>query len=258
MNQTHILNAALVLSNTAFAAISYSFLRDQTDVYLYEQPADFASTGTLDERYVSPEHTDLVGQNAFALGGNDLNSWDGLTVTHTIRADYTNQISRIHQLKTGLQARLHNLQNHAYGIEVSPRTRWQPKVSPNKFDDDYLDVSPTELSAYVQDRMEFDDMFVNAGLRFDYFDADYFQPIDWSQASREMVADLSTPEPGDSVSNRIDTEPVLQLSPRFGIAFPISASGVVRFSAGLFFQKSQEVTCYVHHTVTFVHYNHST
>ena len=235
-NQTHILTARILYSNTAFSSFSYSFLHDKSDRYLYEIPDDFESTGILDRRYVSPEHNQLVGQNAFSIGGNDLSTWDALTVSHTFRADYTNQLTRVHQMKVGLQGRFHRLDNRIYGIEISSRTRWQPIVSPNKFNDERLRVTPTELSAYVQDKMEFENLIINAGLRADYFDADYSQPIDWSQASREIIADLSTPEPGDSTSNRVNTEPRFQLSPRLGGAFPISATGVVRFSAGLFFQ----------------------
>lgn len=240
-NQTHILALRASLSPTSFATLSYSYLHDKSDTYLYRAPATAKTTGELDERYVPPQHSDVVGSHAFAVGGNHLSTWDGSTRTHSIVASYTNQISRVHQIKTGAQIRLHSLQNRNYGIEVSPRTNWRPMVSLSRFSDDRLDVSPAEYAAYVQDKMEFKNLIVNAGIRFDAFDADYFVPLDWSQAAQERIPNLPgsrfyDPEAGDSVSNRVDTEPRFQFSPRLGIAFPISSQGVIRFSAGLFFQ----------------------
>ena len=38
--------------------------------------------------------------------------------------------------------------------------------------------NPREMSAYVQDKMEFFDLIVNIGLRFDYFDANSVVPAD--------------------------------------------------------------------------------
>ena len=71
-------------------------------------------------------------------------------------------------------------------------------------------------------------------MRFDYFDPDYVVPVDWQQANLDEIPDPNNP--GQTISNREDSEPELQFSPRLGIAFPISATGVMRFSAGLFFQ----------------------
>ena len=225
-NQTHILGVRYTIGNSAFANLSYSYLHDKTDVYLYESP--------FDERYVSSDFGFLQGANAFAVSGNDLGTSDQLTATHTVVADYSHQLNRVHLVKVGVQARLHTLDNRDFGIERSFRTGNLPQPSPDQFADNLLQAKPVEFSAYIQDKMEFTGLIVNAGLRFDYFDPDYLSPIDWGQGELEEIPDPDNP--GNTRSNREPAKVDMQLSPRLGVAFPISETGVMRFSAGLFFQ----------------------
>ena len=225
-NQTHIVGLRLTLGDRAFANASYSYLRDKTDVQLYDEPTD--------DRYVPAERASLQGVNAFAVAGNDLFTSDQLTVTHTMLADYTRQANQVHLVKVGAQARFHRLDNRDFGIERSFRTNNEPAPSPDPFADNRLTASPLEFAVYAQDKMEFTGLIVNAGLRFDYFEPDYDIPIDWAQAEQEEIPDPANP--GQTISNRQAAEAEYQLSPRLGIAFPISSSGVMRFSAGLFFQ----------------------
>ncbi len=224
-SQTHIAALRYTLGAKSFGQVSYSLLRDKWDNYLFEDPTD--------SRYQWPQKRNLDGQNAFDVGGNDLFTDDQLTVTHTILTDFTSQVNKRHLLKAGMMTRLHNLKNRSFGIERSARTSNLPAVSPDRFADNRLDVSPTEFSAYIQDKMEFTGLIVNAGLRFDYFNSNFDVPAEWRQAQNEQIFD---PASQDSVSNRIKADPDMQLSPRIGIAFPISSTGVMRFSAGLFFQ----------------------
>lgn len=225
-NQTHILGLHYTIGSNAFANLSYSYLHDQTDVYLYESP--------YDERHVSSDFGFLQGANAFAVAGNDLSNSDQLTATHTIVADYSHQLNRVHLIKTGVQARLHTLDNRDFGIERSFRTNNLPQPSPDQFSDNTLQTNPVEISAYLQDKMEFTGLIVNAGLRLDYFDPDYLSPIDWGQGELEEIPDPNNP--GRTRSNREPAKVDMQISPRLGVAFPISEMGVMRFSAGLFFQ----------------------
>lgn len=240
-SQLHLFSVRLTPSARSFANLNYSYLRDRGASRLYDVPEDFTETGLLDRRYVSSRLSSLEGGNAFDVGGNDLFNARDRTVTHTFLADYTNQISRVHQIKAGFSARLHRIDNGSYGIEVSSRTGWLPMPSPEPFARDTLRARPYELAAYVQDKMEFKNLIVNAGLRFDYFDPDYEIPLDWTQANQRYipVIDADGQATGDSLYNRRPARARYQISPRLGIAFPISATGVIRFSAGLFFQVPQ-------------------
>ena len=237
-SQFHLGGLHVNLSPTSFAKLNYSYLRDRGSSRLYDVPDNFDQSNVLDGRYVSPQVGSTAGVNAFAVGGNDLFNGHDLTTTHTVMADYTNQLNRVHQVKAGVSGRLHSLYNGNYGIEVSSRTSWQPMPAVDRYGRDTLRTSPYELAAYVQDKMEFTNLIVNAGLRFDYFEPDYEIPLDWTQANSLYIPaydDADNPT-GDSLLNRETSPSRWQLSPRIGIAFPISSSGVIRFSAGLFFQ----------------------
>ena len=231
---THIGGLRWTITNNSFATVSYSFLHDRSQSELYDLPADFEATGQLDDRYVSPQLGSLAGTNGLATGGNDLFSNNLLTQTQTIVADYTSQVNRTHQIKIGASARLHNLDNGSYNIEVSSRTGFDAVPSLERFGRDTLQTKPIEFAAYAQDKMEFGNLIINAGVRLDYFNPRFEIPIDWSQAGEELIPDLDNP--GEFLVNRQDAPIRWQVSPRLGIAFPISTSGVIRFSAGLFFQ----------------------
>ena len=224
VNATQILAARYTIGQSAFVNLSYSYLYDDTDVKLYD---------TLeDARYVSADLGARVGANAFQVAGNDLFSAFQTTQTQTVVANYTQQVNRTHLVKTGVQVRLHRIGNEVYGIRVPVGD--VPQVSDNPFDNSDLDTRPKEFAAYVQDKIELGRMIINAGIRADYFDPDFVVPIDPNQAGLLYIPNLDVP--GDSTLNRTQADAEYQVSPRFGIAFPISSTGVMRFSSGLFFQ----------------------
>ena len=73
-------------------------------------------------------------------------------------------------------------------------------------------------------------MIINAGIRFDYF-----------QANGRVPGDSRDPQLFEQDANRTDsfwksTTPKYAVSPRLGLAYPISANGVLHFSYGYFFQ----------------------
>jgi outer membrane receptor protein involved in Fe transport len=113
---------------------------------------------------------------------------------------------------------------------------------------------PVELSAYLQDKMEYKDLIINIGIRVDYFDPDgkvladeedpnIYKPVKPSNQYYDLnengVRDPN--EPKKEVSDRESywykkASKKLQISPRFGASFPITDRGVFHFSYGHFFQ----------------------
>ena len=88
--------------------------------------------------------------------------------------------------------------------------------------------NPIQLSAYVQDKIEYDIMIINAGVRFDYFDA-----------AAEYPADLKNPTMNPLYSGYGQYKKAsrkYQISPRLGVSFPITDQGIIHFSYGHFFQ----------------------
>lgn len=234
-NQTHIVGLRYTMGDNSFANLSYSYLNDQGEDYLYD---DANVTGILDARYVGPEYAAWQGANAYNMGGNYLSSGQQITKTQTIVADFTSQVNNYLLWKSGASARLHNLDNESYGITTDANNDAIRSSSP--YSNGNLEVQPWEAAAYSQVKLEFDELIINAGLRFDYFEPDFVVPLDYSQATKERIPNpAENAAPGDSISNRTSADAAFQLSPRIGIAFPISETGVMRFSSGLFFQTPQ-------------------
>lgn len=211
-NQTHILGLRYSMGDNAFANLSYSFLDDQSDSFLYD---DVSATGDLDERYVESAFSSQQGANAFAMGGNYLSSSQEITQSHTIVADYTSQVNNTVLWKSGASMRFHNLDNEGFGISVNQATN-RAFRSNNPAQNNSLEVKPWEAAAYSQVKLEFDDLIVNAGLRFDYFEPDFVVPVDYTLFQELEIADPNNPN--QTISNRVKADATYQLSPRFGVA----------------------------------------
>ena len=153
-NQTHILGLRYSISNNAFANLSYSYLDDRSESYLYD---DVSATGDLDERYVASRMSSQQGQYAFAMGGNDLGSGQDITKSHTIVADFTSQVNNTILWKSGITARFHELDNEGFGISVNEATQRAFRAD-DPFTNNSLEVKPYELAAYSQVKLELEDL----------------------------------------------------------------------------------------------------
>lgn len=97
---------------------------------------------------------------------------------------------------------------------------------------------PTQASLYVQDKIEFQDFILTAGLRWDYFDPDFFRYID--------EFDIF----GRGNPNRLGLEDLEAMpsenyfSPRLGFAFPVSATTVFHAQYGIFRQAPRLLDVY--------------
>ena len=87
-------------------------------------------------------------------------------------------------------------------------------------------IKPMQWSVYVQDKLELGEIIVNAGVRFDAFDPKEKVPIKWNAESYNLGAP----------ANVKNASVKYQLSPRFGLSFPISNAGAFHASYGHFFQ----------------------
>ncbi|MBU0529213.1 hypothetical protein KKF86_05600, partial [bacterium] len=213
-------------------------------------------------------HSTLGLQNpySFKTGGTENNIFERSTVTSTIKGDLTSQSTQQHLVKLGLEYRLHNMKY--YNADLQPPLE-KTTINPI-YDSPYLDTpvmladstihtsrynnKPFEFSAYIQDKIEFDELIVNAGIRFDYFDpkgrvlADPSDPGVYNPIRPEnRYHDLNengiqdNNEPLVTIAEREEywyenTSPKWEISPRLGISFPITDRGVVHFSYGHFFQ----------------------
>ena len=83
-----------------------------------------------------------------------------------IKADFTSQVTPQHLVKAGVNFEQTNFEMLNMGF-----------YSVSNIYKDIFDVTPMDFSAYIQDKMEFDRMTLNVGVRFDYFSQESVTPM---------------------------------------------------------------------------------
>lgn len=227
------------LSSSAFYTVHVSYFFKNFREYLYEDP--------FDPRYNLDPNALNTALYEFIRQGTNLHQFKRTTETRSIKADYTNQINHLHQVRAGVEGKLHRLYLEDYYITPEQKTIIEDTVSrniyvatiPDPFGPLYEEYTekPVEFSAYVQDKLEYESMIVNVGVRFDYFNS-----------KGKILADASDPNvylprrPENqalSLKERLlkwykKASPKYSVSPRLGIAYPITDRGVLHFSYGHF------------------------
>ncbi len=213
-----------VPSQSTFQSLKFNSNYFNYKGYLYANP--------YDSRYVpSTQGTPQSANYTFQEGGNQSGRYARQTLTNIIQWSISSQISKEHKIGAGIEGRFHSIYNHGSDLidkdeNDSVFTPWYRDLG-SQGNQEYTKY-PKEFAAYVQDKMEYDIMIINAGLRLDYFDP-----------HSEVPADLRNPSnnsdfPG--AGQRTKTKVKYQLSPRLGVSFPITDQGIIHFSYGHFFQ----------------------
>lgn len=222
------------LSSSAFYTINLSSFYKRFKEYLYRDP--------FDRRYVMDPQALNRDLYEFIKRGTNNHRFRRTTTTQVAKFDYTNQLNRLHQLKLGVEGRLHELFFDDYNLvpRQLPDGSYVAEIPDltTPLHEQYR-RKPIEFSAYVQDKLEYENMIVNIGVRFDYFDS-----------RGEVLADLLDPNvylPQKPENQSLSFEerlakwykkasPKKSISPRFGISYPITDRGVLHFSYGHFLQ----------------------
>ena len=220
--------------------------------------------------YVDPIIFDYTPGNNFYSGGQSMGAYNRKSIVNTFKVELTSQLNSKHQFKTGFEYRKTNITLDDITVQLSDYTGGlptyqNPLYSPTNNSYGSSGREPTEISFYVQDKMEADNIVANFGLRYDYFDPNwkivndlrdpnYRNPLKPINTYNDLdgSGDISEDEMNDfnnlkSDSARLasnaygdpwfsDTDVKTQISPRFALAFPITDKGYLHFSYGHFFQ----------------------
>ena len=235
-----------VFSPETFASLRLSHSYNKYDQYVFKDP--------LDPRFVNPSRLLQVSGNAFYTGGMHTWQFHRNTKSWVAKFDLTSQVNKQNQIKVGVEAQSYELYLHEFEIRMDRETHWKPALNPIwAWNNNEYQHYPYSFSSYAQDKMEFKDMIVNIGLRFDYFnsnasypkdprDTNIYEPIlpqhKYKNYNPNLPFEKQTPftlEERKKFWYKKAT-PKMQLSPRFGIAYPISDQGVIHVSYGFFFQ----------------------
>ncbi len=158
---------------------------------------------------------------------------------YTFRGSYTQQIGRS-EMKTGVDLNIYDVQNK----DIFASTQ-------NYYIYTY-DVQPRAGAVYAQDKLEFEGLIMNLGLRLDFFDPnhkvfkDFDLPYDRNAPSdlwhgpNEDQAPIEL-ERYDAEGNYlggglVDADIKWKLSPRLGVSYPIREDSYLHMQYGHFFQ----------------------
>lgn len=222
---TTFLKITHTLSSKLFYELGITRTRSDFEAFKYEDPFD---PRYLDNTYLG--FRDGLQTSNFSVGGTDNGRFSRSTETYLAKLDVTSQVGQRNMLKAGLEYRLHDLNYLDQFTAVFPvGNSFERALVTNGA----YNRKPTEFAAYIQDKIEFDGLIINAGLRFDYFNSD--GPILRDETDPDIVFEerrqnLTDEEVFTKASSKT------QVSPRLGVSFPISETGVVHFSYGWFFQ----------------------
>ncbi|HTY36464.1 MAG TPA: TonB-dependent receptor [Bacteroidota bacterium] len=257
VSSTQIFQLSHTLSANTFYTIGASYFDKDFKYYLYENP--------YDPRYVHPKVAIPLDGFSFQTGGTDLNRFQRSTQTALVKIDLSSQISQSNLIKLGVEYRHHKVFYESMTLQPIDSETDINLASGNPFistkipdiSSQYHDIythRPIEFSGYAQDKMEFKDLIINIGVRFDYFSPDGVVLADPSDPSiynpikpNNRFDDANgngIQDPGEATKTVADRRAYwykkastkFQVSPRFGAAFPITERGVVHFSYGHFFQ----------------------
>ncbi len=192
----------------------------------------YAFANPLDPRYVNPDRKRDVGGSAFFTGGTENWHFKHTTKTYTGKIDLTAQVTTAHQLKAGVELKVHKLGYEDFQIRVDASTGFKPALpAPGSFDFNTYNNSPRQFAAYLQDKIELDYLIVNVGIRYDYFKPDARVLLDPDNIA--VLDDKQPPFPDALFKNASIKS---QFSPRIGISYPITDRGAIHISYGHFFQ----------------------
>lgn len=250
-----------VTANT-FYSVSASLFHKKLSSYVHENP--FA-----ENTWVHPILNQTYPYN-FSTGGQDMGQFFRTAMSGNLKFDLLSQVDNVHQIKTGLEFKMHYMNFKSQS--VLPTTffeNFDPKSAPSPFIQtridgldglsySYYEKEPYEFSAYIQDKMEFNNFILNIGVRFDYFnpnsqvlsdpsDPNIYAPIKPVNRYNDLDGDgvISGGEQNDNNLKTFaqrktywykDAKPKFKFSPRIGAAFPITDRGKIHFSYGHFYQ----------------------
>jgi len=249
---TNTLSLNHAVSASSYYTLSASYFFKDYYHYLFEELNNLSDTTT---QYVN-NRIRQTPPYAFAIGGTDYSRFERSTGTYGIKLDWVNQFTQQLNIQFGGEFKQHRIFMH--NITLIPTTvggKFQVEVPlpSTQNNDEYLH-KPIETSAYIQSKLEAFNLIFNLGVRLDVFDPDakvLSDPTDptitYPRNPNNRFHDNNdngVQDAGEATKTidelrsywYKDADLKYQLSPRIGLAFPITDRGVIHFSYGHFLQ----------------------
>ncbi|MCB9367212.1 MAG: TonB-dependent receptor [Calditrichaeota bacterium] len=233
--RTNVLKLNHALNSAMFYELALTNTWSEYHHQLFDDPTD--------SRYLHPEYQDVNPPYTLNFAGTDLARFRRWTNSYQGTGNLSYQASKLHLLKFGFDVKAHEL--FYEDINLVPvetgQNQFRFSIEPISFPShDLYTNNPYELAFYMQDKFELPSLIVNAGFRFDYFDPDGRLPKDPKDPNvynplRLESAAIPLEERLNNWYDKVDAK--YRISPRLGIAYPMSDKGVFHFAYGHFVQR---------------------
>ena len=214
-----------VLNSSTYYEVTASYLRDRMDRSDRYNTVPDSLYSRRDDEFMMVDR--YVKQGYF-------HAWDQTTSSvFQVKGDFTSQYTKYHLIKAGFGFKQNDFDYlHFMGVHEGG-ARWNLV--------NLFNGRPYEGHFYLQDKIEFPGLIINAGLRMDYFHQN-------RKAAKNMFDPLAfeTTTPGHDPSEplgypgtpeREATKLQKAFAPRLGLSHPISEHSVLHFSYGHFYQR---------------------
>ncbi len=263
-SMTQILSLKHSLSPKTFYEAKISKFDKKYEGHLYDTPENYqympTQSGDLEQYVFDKNEDDIISvttrNNDFRWYGNNVEFNDDDVSYYSLKFDITSQVNKRHLIKTGISYTDNDIKRDYFQLQFSDDT-YRPIVPDENspFHVNYK-ATPKEFAAYLQDKIEFNELIINIGVRYDYFDSDgkvLSDPLDpqiyspfkfdhiysnYEEGKHDSLLTEYTIEEREEFWYK-DAKAKSHLSPRFGLSFPITDKGVIHFSYGHFFQNPQ-------------------
>ncbi|MCK5456906.1 MAG: TonB-dependent receptor, partial [Melioribacteraceae bacterium] len=261
LSHSHFLNFRHTPTDNFFYNIAAS--------YQFNEGESWYDKTNKTAKYPGDTGIQLIGYSSdgFSMGNTDgfYANADGKNFRklYLVNGDINWQIDKYNFVKAGFEYKSHEVNTYSWGYISTPdwnNKKWvnydpDPNLTYNDYwnemveywkhweeiydtvrfrkysEDEYTlwrdyTIKPSEAAAYIQDKVELGEIIVNAGLRLDIFMPNEQVPINYRVESSQLASD----------QNLKDASTKVNLSPRFGVSFPISATGAFHAAYGHFYQ----------------------
>lgn len=210
------------LSSRTFYEIRFSYSRTS------EVNTDLP--GNTEQPYLEPE---LNGASGWFCLGRPVVDWtNSLRDRYQLKVDYSSQMTKGHFIKAGLDFLFFD----NWGTSRN-KTDFRGQIDQyySQFNNPGVGVTPRQYALYFQDKMEFEGIVVNVGLRglrwspnVEVPQHEHFIPL-YKFHNPQLIAGIPTYRP----------DAIHVLSPRVGVSHPITESSAMHFTFGKFEQIEQ-------------------
>ena len=211
------------LSTKTFYEVNLSWLKDKTDKTDRDNLHPNDGLWSFDD-----DEYGMMGVYRTAGYGHNSDKFESTVIS--VSGDITSQVTKNHLLKGGFIFKAYDFSYDHAMMATEGGERWNLM--------NVFDGTPYEAGAYIQDKIEFSGLIINAGLRMDMFDqsreapANMFDPLAYEATT---VGNVTDGIPGNPEMEKTELQVVL--APRLGISHPVSQNAVLHFVYGHFYQR---------------------